>query len=76
MKTQSNSMLAGKLHKQIKDTELSLENKRSLYNAALKNDKPFEELETLKDEIKSLKRSLKHLEAKVIICNYLAEHSN
>ena len=69
-------MLAGKLQKQLREIELSLELKRSLYHTALGNDEPFEELKTLKDEIKSLKRSLKHLEAQVIICNYLAEHCN
>jgi TolA-binding protein len=76
MKTQSNSMLIGRLHKQISDMQLKLEEKRGLYQTALRDDKRFEETKDLYTEIKQLRRSLKHLEAHVIISNYLAEHSN
>ena len=76
MKTQSNSMLVGKLYKQIADIQLSLEVKQDVYNAALKADEPFEKVKALRSEIKHLIKTLKELEAHVTISNHLAEYSN
>ena len=76
MKTQDNSMLMGKLQRQITDVRLKLEQRQNLYAAALKDDKLFEETKDLHAEIKNLKGLLKQLEAQVIISNYLAEHTN
>jgi hypothetical protein len=76
MKTQSNALLVDKLNKQIADTQLKLTAKQDLYTAALNADEPFEKIKSLRVEIKSLIRSLKELEAQVIIYNRLAEYSN
>ena len=76
MKAQSNALLVGKLHKQIIDIKSKLIEKQDLYTAALKADKPFEEIKSLRIEIKNLTRLLKELEAQVIISNHLAEYSN
>ena len=76
MKTQSNALLMGKLHKQIADIKSELTEKQNLYTAALKADEPFAEIKILRIEIKNLTRLLKQLEAQIIISNHLAEYSN
>lgn len=76
MKTQSNALLVERLYKQITDIQSKLEMKRKLYTAALEADEPFEKTKVLRTEIKSLTKSIKELEAQVIISNHLAEYSN
>jgi hypothetical protein len=76
MKTQSNALLVGKLHKQIADIKSKLSEKQDLYNASLKADVQLAEIKTLRIEIKNLTRLLKQLEAQVVISNHLAEYSN
>ncbi|HEY2727581.1 MAG TPA: hypothetical protein VGI61_10445 [Parafilimonas sp.] len=76
MKTQSNAMLIDRLYKQITHIQCELEVKRKLYTDALEADEPFEKSKALRAEIKSLTKSIKELEAQVIISNHLAEYSN
>ena len=76
MKTQSNALLVGKLHKQIADIKSKLSEKQDLYNASLKADVQLAEIKTLRIEIKNLTRLLKQLKAQVVISNHLAEYSN
>ena len=76
MMTQSNALLADRLYKQVADVQSKLEAKRKQYYAALEADEPFETTKALRTEIKGLTRSIKELEAQVIITNHLAEYSN
>ena len=76
MKTQSNALLVGKLHKQLAGIKPKLSEKQDLYNAALKADEPLAEIKMLRIEIKNLTRLLKQLEAQVLISNHLVECSN
>ncbi len=73
METPGTSMLIDKLHKQIADIKLKLEEKQTVYVTALNADESFEKIKELYAEMKSLRKALKELEAQVIISNYLAE---
>lgn len=74
MKTQSNSLLLDRLRNQIADAEAKLCVRQELYTDALKADEPFEKIKDLRLEIKSLKQSLKELQAQVTISIHLAEY--
>ncbi len=76
MKTESNSMLIKRLQKKIADVRFSLVLKEGSYNTALDADEPFKKLKVLRVEIKTLKNSLKELEAQKIISVQLSDNSN
>jgi hypothetical protein len=76
MKTESNSMLMKWLQKQIVDVRSDLAIKEDSYNTALTADEPFKKLKALRAQIKTLKNSLKGLEAQEIISVQLSDNSN